>query len=216
MSPRRRQDSELDLEAVGHAEDRLDADEGAESSDGGAGEQSSAEGSDPMSDLQQELGELQLKYQRALADYRNYQQRALANEQEARKGGAADVLRTVIRSLDYFDMALSQDPTKATAEQILGGVRMIKEDLLRALGEQGVVPIEPEVNQEFDPNRHEAVQRIEAEGVHPGHIAHVVQPGYALGDRVLRPARVAVAPAESAPEARRDEGAESADEEDSE
>ena len=53
--------------------------------------------------------------------------------------------------------------------------------------------IEPVVGDEFDPNRHEAVMRQPAEGIAPNHIVSVLQPGYAMGDQVLRPAKVAVA-----------------------
>lgn len=192
MARRKRHDSELDLEAVGHVEDESQ-DQAPEADEG--------EATDPETDLQrrhdeleQELGDLQMRYQRALADHRNYHQRAIRSQQEARVEGAAEVLRGVIRTLDYFDMALGQDPERATAEQILGGVRMIKDELVRAIGEQGVATIEPEVNQEFDPNRHEAVQQQAVEGVEPGRIAAIIQPGYALHERVLRPAKVAIAP----------------------
>lgn len=166
---------ELEAEAVGHTDPAPAADEEA-------------------ARLRAERDELQDKYQRSLADFRNYQQRALQNEREARRQGQSDVLSSVIRSLDFFELALGQDPATSSAQAILGGVQMIRDELIRALGGHGVSVIEPKVNDEFDPNRHQAVQQLPREGVEPGRVSHVMQAGYALGDRVLRPAQVAVAP----------------------
>jgi molecular chaperone GrpE len=186
MARRRRQDEDqINLEATGHVE----TDESPEG-EGRAPEEGSG---DEAAELKQQVGELQLKYQRALADYRNYQQRALTNERQARASGEADVLHSIVRILDYFDMALQQDPEKVSAEQIMGGVRLIKEELLRAIGSHGVSRIEPSVGEEFDPLRHEAVEQVrDAEGARPGEIARLAQPGYQHADRVLRPAKVAV------------------------
>jgi len=191
MGRRRRNEEErIDLEATGHVE--TDEGEGAE------GEARAAEDpADEAGELRQQVGELQLKYQRALADYRNYQQRAVANERQARVAGEADVLQSVVRILDYFDMALQQDPEKVSAEQILGGVRLIKDELVRAIGSHGVSRIEPSPGEEFDPLRHEAVEQVEpTDQAGPGEVARLAQPGYQHADRVLRPAKVGVARSE--------------------
>lgn len=192
---RKHQPDEIDLEAAGHA--------GAPGNPGAPGEaDDDAESlAAEFAQLERERDELVEKYQRALADFRNYQQRALANEREARLSGATGVLHSVIRVLDYFELALGQDPAKATAEQILGGVRLIRDELARAVGAHGVSTIEPQPNDEFDPQRHEAVREQEGDGVAPGNISLTLQSGYAMGDRVLRPAKVAVAPRPESQEA---------------
>ncbi|MEC9372894.1 MAG: nucleotide exchange factor GrpE [Planctomycetota bacterium] len=182
---RKNEPSAEDLEAVGHVESEAAAPAGREGDRADVG--------DAVRELEQQLGELQQKYQRALADYRNFQQRSSANERDARQFGAAGVLQSVITILDYFDMALNQDPSKATAEQILGGVRLIRDELMRAIGAHGVTTIVPQPGDEFDPRRHEAVQQSPSNDVAPGHVIQAVGPGYAMGDRVLRPARVNVA-----------------------
>lgn len=170
----------IDAEAVGHVE-------------------SAAQASDAeLARLTAERDELLEKYQRSLADFRNYQQRALQNERESRRQGQADVVASVIRILDFFELALGQDPEKATAAAIIGGVGMIRDELLRSLTSHGVSLVEPRVNEEFDPLRHQAVQQMAREGVEPGHVSQVMQTGYAIADRVLRPAKVAVAPREDA------------------
>lgn len=188
-----RNDEEMEFEAAGHAEPQ----------EGAAPAQPEGE----AARLARELEEVSAKYQRLAADFRNYQQRALSNEREARWRGGADVVESVIRSLDFFELALGQDPAKASAEQVISGVRMIRDELLRSLGQHGVTVIAPRVNDEFDPHRHTAVQQIGAVGVGPGRISIVMQPGYALGERVLRPASVAVAPGDvSAAPGPKDEG----------
>lgn len=143
--------------------------------------------------LQVELEDAIAARQRALADFANFQRRAVENEHRAAETGAARVVRSMLGVLDHLDLALDQDAEQTTVEQLLGGVRITQCELVKALESQGVQRIEPVVGEEFDPNRHEAVMRQLAEGIAPNHIVSVLQPGYAMGDQVLRPAKVAVA-----------------------
>lgn len=140
-----------------------------------------------------EIEEWKGKYTRALADFRNYQRRALENEEEARKQGAISVVRSLLGVLDHFDLALKHDADSASAEQIIKGVGIIRSQLTQALASVGVSAIEPKSGEMFDPHRHEAVAHLPAPGVEPGRVASMLQTGYALGERVLRPAKVAVA-----------------------
>ncbi len=155
-----------------------------------------ASGEDLIERLERERDEALEKHKRALADFQNYQRRSLINEREAREEGIAAAIQSVLSVLDHFDLALNQDPETVSASQIIDGVRLIKGEFLRAVGEHGVMPISPEPNDELDPHFHQAVLQQEAEGVDPGRIAATLQPGYRIGDRVLRPAQVAVSPAE--------------------
>jgi len=148
---------------------------------------------DRAASLAAEVEEWKAKYQRSLADFQNYQRRSIENEREARRQGVTSVVSNLLAVLDNFDLALKNDPTKASPEQIAQGVAMIRQQMLQALGAIDVRPIEPEAGAEFDPHRHEAVVQVEAPGVEPGHIATTFQAGYTLGDRVLRPAKVSVA-----------------------
>jgi molecular chaperone GrpE len=72
-------------------------------------------------------------------------------------------------------------------------VRIVRDELTRALATHGVQRIHPEAGEEFDPNRHQAVLRQAAEAIEPNHIVSVLQPGYTMGELVLRPAKVTVA-----------------------
>lgn len=141
------------------------------------------------------------KYQRALADFQNYQRRSVENEREARRQGVISVVASLLGVLDNFDLALRTDTTTGAVslEQIVQGVEMIRAQLLQALGAIGVSRIAPEPGAEFDPHSHQAVAQADAEGVESGRVAATFQTGYRLGGRVLRPAKVSVAGASDPP-----------------
>jgi molecular chaperone GrpE len=147
---------------------------------------------DEAAALRNDLADAEDRYKRALADFQNYQRRALANEAQARDEGASTVVKSVVPVLDHFDLALGQDPEKASAASILEGVKLIKGELLRTLAGHGVSVIEPKPGEELDHHRHEAVGQMSVEDLDPGRIAACLQAGYRVGERVLRPAKVMV------------------------
>ena len=132
--------------------------------------------------------------QRALADFKNFQRRATEQEQRMHLIVSAGVLRSVLPVLDQLDMALQQDPDQVGSDQILSGLQIVRDELDKVLGEQGVDRIEPVPGDEFDPTRHEAMLKQEADGVESGRITSLLQVGYQKSDQVLRAAKVAVAP----------------------
>jgi molecular chaperone GrpE len=144
-----------------------------------------------------ELEDAKARTLRVMADYHNYQRRSLQNEDAARREGIAAVVASVVPVLDHFDIALSHTGCGEEGAQIMSGVRVIREELLKALAQHGVRVVSPAENDEFEPGKHEAVMQRAAEGIQPGRIVQVFQAGYVLGtDRVLRPAKVVVAPRE--------------------
>jgi molecular chaperone GrpE len=161
---------------------------------GGGAEGAADSGASALERLRAERDELNDKYLRALAEFQNYQRRAFNNEKEARQQGVSSVLNSILPVMDHFDMALTLDPAKASAQQVIDGVKVIRAELLRALQSAGVGVINPGSNDEFDPGQHQAIMQQPAAGVEPGHIVSTFQPGYTLGERVVRPAKVVVAP----------------------
>ena len=149
---------------------------------------------DGLAALEAKCAELDEQYQRALADYQNFQRRSIENEQEARRQGVVSAVESLLPALDNFGLALNADPNKTSAQQVLDGVNLIRDEILSAMGTLGLTRIEPKANDEFDPSLHAAVLQAPAEGVAPGRIAAAMQPGYKLGSRILRPAMVSVAP----------------------
>lgn len=113
---------------------------------------------------------------------------------EARRQTLAGVARDLIQAIDTFDLALNHDPSTVSAASILQGVSAIRDALLKNLAQHGITAFAPQPNDPFEPGKHEAVMVQPNSSIHPGHIVAAYQVGYALHDRVLRPAKVAVAP----------------------
>lgn len=145
-----------------------------------------------------EREEANSRYLRVLADFQNYQRRALQNEQAARAQGVADVVQGVITVVDHFDMALAQAPgAAASAEQVIAGVRLIRDELLKVLSTHGISLIQPAPGDAFAPGRHEAIMTAASPVVPDGAVLSLFQMGYAIRmhgipERVLRPAKVGI------------------------
>jgi len=148
---------------------------------------------DPAEALRADLAAAESNYHRALADLQNYKRISSENERRAREAGKVMVLETLVSVLDTFDMAMRMDPEKTPASAIMQGIEMIRAEMMRGLGKMGFSAISPSSGDEFDPNQHDAVERVESEAVEPGSVVELKQPGYALQTRVLRPAKVTVA-----------------------
>jgi molecular chaperone GrpE len=163
---------------------------------GGSGEAATPADAAAMqiAQLKQQIEELNTKYLRTVADYQNVARRSVKDADEARYQGMKSVVLHVLTVLDHFDLALSQDVRKVSAEQIVGGVRVIRDELMKVLQNHGVEVIAPQPDAEFDPNWHQAVTHQQAEGIEPGHVVATLQTGYKLDDRVIRPAMVSVRP----------------------
>jgi len=162
------------------------------------------QGADPgdpesrLARLEGDFADMQSKYLRTLADYQNSHRRALANEHEARNQARVGVVQSVLSVLDHFDLALGQDVTKASAEQIVSGVKVIRDELMKVLQSHGVGLINPSPGDEFNPAMHQAIMQQRSGGIAQGHIVSTYQVGYTIStggaERVVRPAKVAVAP----------------------
>ncbi|MEZ6165325.1 MAG: nucleotide exchange factor GrpE [Phycisphaerales bacterium] len=138
--------------------------------------------------------DLQERLLRMAADHQNFQRRASGNEREARTSATQGVVQSLIPLLDTFEMALMQDPDKVSAQTVLDGVKMLRDEFMRMLSGYGVTPINPSVGDEFNPAEHAAMMQQAVEGIEPGHISMSMGIGFKLGDRVVRPAKVAVVP----------------------
>jgi molecular chaperone GrpE len=128
--------------------------------------------------------------QRLAADFDNFRKRA-AREQEALVARAHErLVKELLPVLDDLERALEAAEQHDEAK-LVDGVRLVREALRQSLEREGLVEIEAEGR--FDPHVHEALLAQPAEGREQGDVLEVVQKGYRLGDKVLRPARVVVA-----------------------
>jgi len=148
---------------------------------------------DPLTRVQRERDQLEQRLMRIAADYENYKKRALRNVTEAEEQTLMDVGRGLVTVMDHFDRALDVDPHKANTKDVLSGLKIVHDELLGALAKFGIQRVEAKPGDPFDPNRHEAMMRTEAEGIDPDHVVQQFQPGYAIKDKTIRPAQVSVA-----------------------
>ena len=128
---------------------------------------------------------------RTLAEFDNYPRRTDREREEAIGRGRADVLRELLEVCDNFDRALAH-AGDGVAPSFLEGMKLVARGLHDLLDRKGVARIEAD-GQRFDPEQHEALTVMPKEGAEPDTVIQVVQAGYRLGDRVLRPAKVIVA-----------------------
>lgn len=147
---------------------------------------------DPLAALEKKHAELSNKYLRLAADYQNFQRRSQQNVTQAREQQAMSMARDLLTVLDHFDNALAVDPEKTTASDLIKGVSIVRDELLRTLASHGIERIDAQPGDEFDPNRHEALMHQASEELETGSVAQQLQPGYVMQGKTLRPAKVAV------------------------
>ena len=148
--------------------------------------QSAAAGSD---DLRSENQQLKDRYLRTLADFENFRKRNEREKADFFKHALGAVLKDILPVLDNFDRALEH---AEEGDEFHKGVLLIYKQLYDVLQKHGLRPID-ETNAPFDPNVHEAVIREEDDSVPSHTVVAVLQKGYFLHDRLLRPAMVKVA-----------------------
>jgi len=167
----------------------------------GAGADADAERAPPAEEqvriLAGAVDELRDKFLRAVAETDNVRKRAEREVAEARVYGIANFARDVIGVADNLSRALEAIGPEAragadeTLTALLDGVDLTKRELEKALAKHGIRPLDPQ-GEKFDPNFHQAMYEVPDASAPPGVVVQVVQTGYAIGDRVLRPALVGV------------------------
>lgn len=144
-----------------------------------------------------EAADLKDKLLRALAEMENLRRRTEREVADVRAYGIAAFARDVLVVADNMQRALTAVPAEAVAgdaalKTLVEGVELTERELLKALEKQGVRRFDP-AGEKFDPNRHQAMFEVPDPSVPAGTIVQVIQAGYLVAERVLRPALVAVA-----------------------
>ncbi|MCR4325404.1 MAG: nucleotide exchange factor GrpE [Patescibacteria group bacterium] len=130
-------------------------------------------------------------WQRCKADSINARREALQDYDKAAAKAKSDIVMELIPALDSFDLAEGSEAWESVDVGWKKGMEHIREQLLEVLERNGVAKF-GKVGEPFDPNRHEAVQESEDPAGKPHSIIKVLRSGYAVGDRVVRPAHVVV------------------------
>lgn len=160
------------------------------------------EQADPLAAAQREAADYKDKLLRTLAEMENLRRRTEREVADARLYGITGFARDVLNVADNMHRALStltdeaRETADAAVKSVLEGVELTERELLKSLEKNGVKQFTPQ-GEKFDPNKHQAMFEVpNAENVPPGHVAQVIQSGYMIGERVLRPALVGVAKAQ--------------------
>ncbi|MEM8752508.1 MAG: nucleotide exchange factor GrpE [Pseudomonadota bacterium] len=194
-------------EAADKADEALEAtlEAASEAADAAAMEAAALEEADPMADaaaeeiaaLTAERDELRDKLMRALAEGENVRRRAERDRKDAEAYGGAKLARDLLSVHDNMERALAatDDAAKAAASSLIEGVELTQRELLSAFGKHKIEKVEPAAGEKFDPNLHQAMFEAPVPGAEPGTVIEVMQAGFTISGRLLRPALVGVAKA---------------------
>lgn len=148
------------------------------------------------SDLAEEAAQLKDQLLRALAEVENTRRRAQREVEDARKYAIASFAKDVLTVADNLGRALTAVPEDTGDNEdlkaLIDGVSLTERELLSVMERHRIRKIEPK-GEKFDHNFHQAMFEVEAPDAEPGTVVEVAQPGYVIGDRLLRPAMVGVA-----------------------
>jgi len=142
-----------------------------------------------LQEAQAKLAESLDGWQRSMADFQNYKKRVDRDYEMVRASMKGDLIRKVLPVLDDLERALQNRPAE---DAWAGGIELIARKFQNLLDGEGVKRIDA-TGAAFDPAFHEAISHEPSEEVESGHVISVVQNGYMLGERVIRPALVRVA-----------------------
>jgi molecular chaperone GrpE len=160
--------------------------------------EAAAPAGDPTEALLQENAELKDRMLRIAAEMENLRKRTEREVSDTRSYSIASFARDMLTATDSLSRALMTLPADAresvdpTVKSLIDGMELTEREMQRLLAKHGVKPIEAE-GQKFDPHKHQAMFEVPDPTKPEGTVVQVVQQGFAIGDRVLRPAMVGVA-----------------------
>jgi molecular chaperone GrpE len=167
-----------------------------------ANEDTAGDTADPIAEAKREALEFKDKLLRTLAEMENLRKRTEREVLDARVYGIAGFARDVLAVADNMHRALEaigpdlRDAADPKVKALIEGVELTERELMKILEKNAVQKFSPQ-GEKFDPNFHQAMYEVPTSDQPPGQVAQVIQAGYMIGDRVLRPALVAVSKAKA-------------------
>jgi molecular chaperone GrpE len=148
-----------------------------------------------LAEVRAERDDLKDKLMRALAEAENTRRRAERDRKDAEAYGGTKLARDVLSVHDNLERALAatDDEVREQAASLIEGVELTQKDLLTAFAKHKIMMVNPEAGEKFDPNMHQAMFEAPIPGAEPGTIIEVMQAGFSISGRLLRPALVGVA-----------------------
>ena len=165
-----------------------------------ANEESSEEVLSEVDKLKEELAEAEDAKLRALAEVQNMRRRMEKEKQENARYGASNLARGLLTVLDNFDRAVTASPKEVEDKKDIEknylslhqGIELTLKDISAVFKQNGIEIISPSKGDSFDHNFHQAMLEVPTDEYKPGMLCEVLQPGYKIYDRLLRPAMVGV------------------------
>ncbi len=148
--------------------------------------------SDPLEAARAETNRVRDQLLRTAADFDNFRKRTRRELEDAQKRGREELLRELLPVFDNLERAVVHAGQASDSKAVADGVGMVLKQFSDTLGRLGIKRVAT-VGSPFDPTQHEAIQQVETDEHPPGTVVAEVQPGYAMGDRLLRAAMVIVA-----------------------
>lgn len=143
--------------------------------------------------LQEQIEEHKDGWLRTRADFDNYKKRIQRDATRSYQDAMTSVVKVFLSAADDLERALKNRPQGKEIESWISGIELIHQKLLTQMKNLGVERMDVNSGDEFDPNIHEAITQEDHEEFKEGQIIDVVQPGYRISDRIIRPAMVRVA-----------------------
>lgn len=147
--------------------------------------------------LEEEIAKLKDQLVRAVAETENIRKRSERDVQDSRKYAVTGFARDLVNVVENLQLALQNIPEEVRKQDekldnLAQGVEMTYNELIRVFSSHGISRIDP-MGEKFNHNHHQAVSQIESPNAEPGTVIQVLQAGYIIHDRLLRPAMVVVA-----------------------
>ena len=174
--------------------------EAAEGAEGGPQDEQAQPEADPIRSLAAEAADLKERLLRSMADMENLRKRTEREKAEATLYAASSFARDLLSVADSLDRALQSVPEEGREQlgeatrNLLAGIEVTHKELVNVFSRHGITRLEPK-GEKFDPHFHQAMFEVPDPSVAPGTVVQVMQAGYVIGERLLRPALVGVAKA---------------------
>ena len=146
-----------------------------------------------LESLEQDLESTKDSWLRSMAEFDNYKKRVQRDSARTYQDAMASALKLFLSASDDLERALKNRPEGKDLDGWVNGIELILQKLTNQMKNQGVERMDIQPGDEFDPNVHEAITQEENPDYKEGQIIEVVQPGYKISDRIIRPAMVRVA-----------------------
>jgi molecular chaperone GrpE len=157
----------------------------------GAASSKPAEAEDPLTAAKAEAQRFRDQLLRTAADFDNFRKRSRRDQEDAAKKGKESAVKELLPVFDNLERALQSSERAPDVKAVIDGLKLVMRQFGQSLEKMGIKRVQT-VGHPFDPSQHEAIQHAESTEHPPGVITAEVQPGYLLGEQLLRAAMVVV------------------------